>query len=45
MGFTELGREERGKGGDRGGLMERRKRQKGERAIRPLISFPKLKDA
>ena len=37
--FTELGREEKGEGGDRGSLVEK-KSQKGERAIRPVISLP-----
>ena len=32
--FTELGREEKGEGGDRGNLVE-----KGERAISPVISL------
>ena len=38
--FTELGREEKGKGGDRGDLVDIKESQKGERAIRPVISFP-----
>ena len=38
--FTELGREEKGKGGDRGNLVEKKKSQKGERAIKPLIALP-----
>ena len=37
--FTELGREEKGEGGDRGSLVEK-KSQKGESAIRPVISLP-----
>ena len=31
--FTELGREEKGEGGDRGDLVEKKESQKGERAI------------
>ena len=38
--FTELGREEKGEGGDRGDLVEKKESQKGERAIRPVISLP-----
>ena len=38
--FTELGREEKGKGGDRGDLVEKKESPKGERAIRPGISLP-----
>ena len=38
--FTELGREEKGEGGDRGDLVEKKERPKGERAIKPVISFP-----
>ena len=38
--FTELGREEKGKVGDRGDLVEKKESQKGERAIRPVISLP-----
>ena len=38
--FTELGREEKGEGGDRGDLVEKKESPKGERAIRPVISFP-----
>ena len=34
--FTELGREEKGEGGDRGNLVDK----KGERAIKPVISLP-----
>ena len=37
--FTELGREEKGEGGDRGDLVEKKESQKGERAIRPVITF------
>ena len=38
--FTELGREEKGEGEDRGDLVEKIESQKGERAIKPVISFP-----
>ena len=38
--FTELGTEEKGKGGDRGDLMEKKESPKGERAIKPVISLP-----
>ena len=38
--FTELGREEKGKGGDRGDLVEKKESQKAERAIRPVILLP-----
>ena len=38
--FTELGRKEKGEGGDRGDLVEKKESQKGERAIRPVISLP-----
>ena len=38
--FTELGREEKGEGGDRGGLVEKKESQKRERAIKPVISLP-----
>ena len=34
--FTELGREEKGEGGDRSDLVE----EKWERAVQPVISFP-----
>ena len=37
--FTELGREEKGEGGDRGDLVEKKESQKRERAIKPVISF------
>ena len=36
--FTELGREE--EGGDRGDLVEKNESQKGEKAIKPVITFP-----
>ena len=38
--FTELGREEKGEGGDRGDLVEKNESQKGERAIKPVIALP-----
>ena len=38
--FTELGREEKREGGDRGNLAEKKETQKGERAIKPVISLP-----
>ena len=37
--FTELGREEKREGGDRGDLVEKKESQKRERAIKPVISF------
>ena len=40
MRCTELGREENGEGGDRGDLVERWENQKGERAIKPVITLP-----
>ena len=38
--FTELGREEKGEGGNRSNLVEKKESQKGERAIKPVISPP-----
>ena len=38
--FTELGREEKGEGGDRGDQVEKKKSPKGERAVKPVISLP-----
>ena len=38
--FTELGREEKGEGGDRGDLVEKKESPKGERAVKLVISFP-----
>ena len=35
-----MGREEKVEGGDRGNLVEKKESQKGERAIRPVISLP-----
>ena len=37
--ITELGREEKGEGGDRGDLEEKKESQKGERAIKPVIKL------
>ena len=38
--FTKLGREEKGEGGDRNDLVEKKENPKGERAIKPVISLP-----
>ena len=38
--FTELGREENGKGGDRGDMVEKKESPKKERAVKPVISLP-----
>ena len=38
--FTELGREEKGEGGDRVDLVEKKESRKGERAGKPVISLP-----
>ena len=38
--FTELGREEKGEGGDRGDLMEKKESPKGERVVKPVILLP-----
>ena len=38
--FTELCREEKGEGGDRGDLVEKKESPKGERTIRSVISVP-----
>ena len=38
--FTELSREEKGEGGDRGNLVEKKESLKGERAVNPVISLP-----
>ena len=35
-----MGREEKGEGGDRGDLVEKKESPKAERAIRPVISHP-----
>ena len=37
--FTELGREEKGEGEDRGDLGEKKESQKGERVIKPVITL------
>ena len=37
--FTELGKEEKGEGGDRGDLVEKRESPKEERAVKPVISL------
>ena len=37
--FRELGREEKGEGGDRGELVEKKESPKGERAVKPVISL------
>ena len=38
--FTELGREVKGKGRDRGDLVDKKESPKGERAVKPVISLP-----
>ena len=38
--FTELGREGKEEGRDRGDLVEKKESPKGERAIRPVMSLP-----
>ena len=35
-----MGREEKGEGGDRGDLAEKKKNPKGERVIKPVIPLP-----
>ena len=37
--FTELGREEKGEGGDKDDLVEKKESPKGERAVKPVISL------
>ena len=37
--FTDLSREEKEEGGDRGDLGEKKESQKGERAIKPVITL------
>ena len=39
--FTELDREEKGEGGDRGDLVEKKEGPKGKRAVKPVISLPR----
>ena len=41
--FTEMGREEKGEGGDRGDLVEKKESPKRERAVKPVISLPSEK--
>ena len=38
--FRELGREEKGEGGDRGDLVEKKEGPKKETAVKPVISLP-----
>jgi len=38
--FTELGREKKGEGGDRGDLVETKQSQKGKIEIKPVITLP-----
>ena len=38
--FTGLDKEEKGEGGDRGDLVEKKENPKEERAITPIISLP-----
>jgi len=38
--FTELGREEKGEGEDRGDLVQKKESPNGERAVKPVISLP-----
>ena len=35
-----MGREEKGGGGNRGDLVEKKESPKGERAVKPVMSFP-----
>ena len=37
--FTELGREEKGEGGDRDNLVEKKESLKEERVVKPIISL------
>ena len=37
--FTELGREEKKQGGDRGNLVEKKESPKEERVVKPVISL------
>ena len=37
---TEIHREEKGEGGDRGDLVEKKESPKAERAVKPVISLP-----
>ena len=38
--FTELGKEEKGEGGDRGNPVEEKESPEGEKAVKPVISLP-----
>ena len=38
--FTELGREEKGEGGDRDNLVEKNESPKEERVVKPVILLP-----
>ena len=38
--FTESSREEKGEGGGRGDLVEKKESPKGDRAVKPVISLP-----
>ena len=38
--FIALGREEKGEGGDRGELVEKKESPKGKRAVKPVILLP-----
>ena len=38
--FTELDKEEKGEGGDRGDLVEKKQSPKGERAVKTVIWLP-----
>ena len=38
--FTELGREEKGEGGDRGDLVKKKESPKREKAVKPVILLP-----
>ena len=42
--FTELGREEKGEGGDRGNLVGKKESPKEERAVKPVISLSSKND-
>ena len=37
---SEMGREEKGEGGDRGDLVEKKESPKRERAVKPVILYP-----
>ena len=39
--FTELGREDKGEGGDRSDPVEKKESPKGERAVKPVILLPR----